>query len=133
MASLGDSQLVVTDNEVPSEVDGLREVHYPNRGVDLREATVNFSAIDLLISASTGPMQVCGALGVPTVSLFCPLPACEPERWRPLGNQAVIVMPEAGFCQHQCPADPRACDFLGTGGISVEKATDAVMRTLAPG
>jgi heptosyltransferase-2 len=123
-------RVLVTDNEVPPAVDGLDGILYPNRGVPLREAIVHFSALDLLVSASTGPMHVCGALGVPTLSMFCPLPACAPERWRPRGNRAEILLPESGYCETRCPGDPKSCHYDGSAELSVGSLVERLMALL---
>jgi len=77
----------------------------------LRETMAVIANVDVLVSASTGTMHIAAGLGVPTVSMFCPLPACSPELWGPLGNKHEIVLPEDGFCQGECPGDPHVCKF----------------------
>jgi heptosyltransferase-2 len=114
-------RVVVTDNNPPDNLLKIGNSIYPNIGLPLRESIINFSALDLLISASTGPMHICAALKVPTISMFCPLPACSPKLWGPLGNKAEIILPESNYCQTVCPGDPHICDFGGSGGIDAEK------------
>jgi heptosyltransferase-2 len=113
-------KVLVTDNEPPGSVENINEVIYPNIGLSLRQAIINFYALDILISASTGPMHICAALKVPTISMFCPLTACSPELWGPLGNVSEIVLPEKNYCTKNCPGDPHICDFSGEGGINSE-------------
>jgi heptosyltransferase-2 len=81
---------------------------------------------DVLVSASTGPMHLAGALKVPTVSLFCPLPACAPSLWRPLGNDAVTLLPPEDYCSTRCPGDPHTCTLKD--GI----VPDDVVRAILP-
>jgi len=57
-------------------------------------------------------MHVAAALGVPTVSLFCPLPACSPALWGPQGNAFQIILPPPGCCPGRCPHDPKNCRFV---------------------
>ena len=38
-------------------------------------------------------MHICAALKVPTLTFFCPLTACSPKLWGPLGNRSDIVLP----------------------------------------
>lgn len=128
-----DTVIAVTDDRVPPEVDGIPGVLYPNRDRDLRGAMLHFAALDLLVSASTGPMHVCGALGVATLSLFCPLDSCAPERWRPLGNDAEILLPEPAFCANRCPGDPHLCRFEGSSRLGIESVRELVLRKLAAG
>ena len=111
-------KVLVTDNEPPENVKNINDVIYPNIGLSLREAIINFNTLDILISASTGPMHICAALKVPTISLFCPLTACSPELWGPLGKVSGIILPEKNYCDSICPGDPHICDFSGEGGIN---------------
>lgn len=113
-------RVVVTDNNPSDEIKNIERVIYPNIGLSLRESTLNFSTLDVLVSASTGPMHICSALKVPTVSMFCPLPACSPKLWGPLGNKSEIILPEENYCSTVCPGDPHICDFSGIGGIDSE-------------
>lgn len=110
-------RVVVTDNNPPDEIKNIERVIYPNIGLSLRESIINFSTLDVLISASTGPMHICSALKVPTISMFCPLPACSPKLWGPLGNKSEIILPEDNYCSTVCPGDPHICNFSGKGGI----------------
>lgn len=76
---------------------------------DLRMHMSIVSQCAVLISASTGSMHIAAALGVPTVSLFCPLTACSPLLWGPLGNRSELLLPKANYCQFRCPGDPKIC------------------------
>ena len=114
-------RVIVTDNKTPFNINNIPKVIYPNIGLSLRDSIINFSALDVLVSASTGPMHICAALKVPTISIFCPLPACSPKLWGPLGNKSEIILPEENYCSTVCPGDPHICDFSGNGGIDSEK------------
>ncbi|MFO7609007.1 MAG: glycosyltransferase family 9 protein [Candidatus Krumholzibacteriia bacterium] len=111
-------RVVVTDDAPPPAVAAVPGVVLPNRRAPLRAALVNLAALDLLVSASTGPMHAAAALGVPTLSLFCPLPACEPALWGARGPLAVAVTPSAGYCGARCPGDPKLCTFAGSERLS---------------
>ena len=113
-------KIAVTDLSVPRELKNLDNVIFSNEGNTLRQSIINFSTLDLLISSSTGPMHIAAGLGVPTLSLFCPLPACSPELWSPTGNNAEIILPEKDYCENQCPGDPKVCTFQEKGGIDAE-------------
>ena len=76
---------------------------------DLRTHMAIVSQCAVLVSASTGSMHIAGALGVPTVSLFCPLTACSPLLWGPLGNRSEVLLPKGDYCQFRCPGDPKIC------------------------
>lgn len=96
--------------------------------LSLRELMATISHYTLLISASTGPMHLAAGLGIPTVSMFCPLTACSPRLWGPQGNRSEVLLPPEGFCQHQCPRDPHICQF--EGGIHPGQVADAAVRML---
>jgi len=123
-------KILITDNNPPENVKNINNVIYPNIGLSLREAIINFNALDVLISASTGPMHICAALKVPTISLFCPLTACSPGLWGPLGNISEIILPEKDYCTTMCPGDPHICDFSGEGGINSKTVYDRVKSFL---
>lgn len=119
-------QIVCTDQKVPEIILNTFGVKIPEDVLSIRE----FGIFDLLVSASTGPMHVCAALGIKTVSIFCPLTACSPKLWGPLGNESIVVMPEENYCQTKCPGDPKICTFSGEGGISPAKVLEAVLKLL---
>jgi heptosyltransferase-2 len=121
LAESDEIQVVVTDNKIPKEITGIENVLYPNVELKLRDSFINFAALDILISASTGPMHIAAALKVKTISMFCPMTACSPKLWGPQGNKSIIVLPEEYYCSSVCPGDPKKCTFEGAGGISIEK------------
>jgi heptosyltransferase-2 len=120
-------KIAITDLVIPGELKDLPGVIYLNEGLPLRESIINFSALDMLVSASTGPMHIASALKVPTLSLFCPLPGCSPELWRPRGNRQEFILPQPDYCTINCPGDPKKCNFSGDKGITPE---DVYNRTL---
>ncbi len=93
----------------------------------LRELIAVISHYTCLFCPSTGPMHIAAALEVPTVSIFCPLPACSPILWGPLGNYNRIILPPEDFCQNRCPVDPKICTLEE---ISVETALHNMQRLL---
>lgn len=119
-------QIVCTDQNVPEIILNTSGVKIPEEVLSIRE----FGIFDLLVSASTGPMHVCAALGIKTISIFCPLTACSPKLWGPLGNESIVVMPEENYCQTKCPGDPKICTFSGEGGISPAKVYEAVLKLI---
>lgn len=125
-----DFKILITDNNPADELKNINDVIYPNIGSSLRDSIINFSALDLLVSSSTGPMHICAALKVPTISMFCPLPACSPKLWGPLGNKSEIILPEENYCSTVCPGDPHICDFSGEGGIDSEKVYQRIKSFL---
>jgi len=94
----------------------------------LRELCVLISMMDILFSASTGPMHIASALKIPTVSLFCTLNACSPKLWGPMGNISSIITPPDNFCRIECTDDPHNCDFKES--IPVETVQDSINKLL---
>jgi len=120
-------QVVVTDNTVPEELRNIPGVLYPNEGSYLREAMMDIRALDLVVSASTGPMHIAAALKTPTLSLFCPLDSCKPALWGALGNEAQYVFPEEEYCRDQCPGDPHICQFVGSISAGPEEVARRII------
>ncbi|MBE2280133.1 MAG: glycosyltransferase family 9 protein [Ignavibacteriaceae bacterium] len=118
----------ITDLQVPEPVKQIPGVEYVILPESLRESIVNYAKLDVLVSNSTGPMHITAALGVKTVSVFCPLPACEPALWGPTGNDPLFILPEENFCGTVCSGDPKSCDFSGKGGISAQKVFNKIME-----
>ncbi len=96
--------------------------------VPLRKLILYISRFDVLISSSTGPMHIASALKVPTVSMFCPLPACSPKLWGPIGNRHEIILPPEDYCKINCPGDPHICTF--DGGIEPDDVLRATLKIL---
>ena len=123
-------KVVVTDYNPPAELQNLNGVDYLNKGKPLRESILNIAALDILISSSTGPMHIAAALNIKTISLFCPLTACSPKLWGPLGNLSEIILPKESYCSTVCPGDPKKCDFAGDGGINAELVANNALKLL---
>jgi heptosyltransferase-2 len=94
----------------------------------LRSVMSVLSHLDVFFSSSTGPMHIAAALRVPTVSIFCPLPASSPTLWGPQGNDARIILPPEGYCQGRCPGIPKICRLEE---ITIEKAAETLLTTIA--
>jgi len=123
-------KVVVTDNNPPTELLNISGVDYINLDKPLRESILNFAAIDILISSSTGPMHITAALNKKTISLFCPLTACSPNLWGPLGNISEIILPQEDYCSTVCPGDPKKCNFSGDGGINAELVVNKTLKLI---
>ncbi|MDP4197055.1 MAG: glycosyltransferase family 9 protein [Bacteroidota bacterium] len=128
LKNISNIKIVVTDNIPPEILDNIEGVEYPNKGSDLRSSILNFAALDLLVSASTGPMHIAAALKVKTVALFCRLKSCSPELWGPKGNSSVIIMPDKENCNKFCNDDPKHCRFKDRHNISVEEVYEKIVQ-----
>ena len=125
-----DLKVIITDNNPPAELLSIDGVEYPNLNKPLRESILTIASLDLMISASTGPMHIAAALKVKTLSLFCPLTACSPELWGPLGNNSKIILPEDNYCSTFCPGDPKKCNYEGPGGIDHKTVIEQALSFL---
>lgn len=114
----GRFSLVITDMEISAELKRFEEKKYPVQ--NLRDLFIIIKSGDVIISSSTGPAHVAAALNVRTLTLFCPLPACSPMLWSPMGNDANYILPDENYCANQCPGDPHICDYSGQGGLTAE-------------
>jgi heptosyltransferase-2 len=61
--------------------------------------------------------------------MFCPLTACSPKLWGPLGNESKIILPDENYCSTVCPGDPKKCSFSGNGGIDSEKVFNEILKS----
>jgi heptosyltransferase-3 len=101
--------LVVTggpgENHEGAMAAGMRRppVFIPGGSVSIRELAAILSCADLVVTNSTGPLHLAVALGVPTVSIYSPLPTRHPARWGPYpayvegdGTHRVLLAPLGG-------------------------------------
>jgi heptosyltransferase-2 len=121
--------ICVTDNVIPDKIEQLKNVIYLNKNNDLRTTIVNISILDVLVAASTGPLHLAAGLKVKTVALFCPMTACSPKLWKPVGNKSVELIPTEDYCLKNCPGDPKKCTFKNNG-IPVEDVINAIESIL---
>ena len=124
-------KIVITDNSIPIKLQNIEDVEYPNIESDLRKTILNISALDCLISSSTGPMHIAAALKVKTISLFCPLTACSPQLWGPSGNVNKIILPEENYCSIKCPGDPKICTFEGESELMIRNIKNSLKELFA--
>jgi heptosyltransferase-3 len=122
-------KVMVTDFKLPEEINGIENVLYLSRSG--RDFFIDIAMADLLISSSTGPSHAAAALGVPTLTLFCRLPAASAMLWSPMGNDANFVFPDEEYCANKCPNDVKVCRFQGNGGINAEKVFEKTLEILA--
>ncbi|NWF89815.1 MAG: glycosyltransferase family 9 protein [Ignavibacteriaceae bacterium] len=129
LKTLDNIKVVITDLQVPEEIKSISEVIYPEQKT-LRDLVHIIASLDLLIASSTGPTHIAAALKIPTITMFCPLPACSPQLWSPLGNKAINILPDKNYCGRMCSGNPKQCYFEEEGGISVENILGAVKKEI---
>jgi lipopolysaccharide heptosyltransferase II len=96
---------------------------------NLRELIALLAKLRVFVSADTGPMHLCGALGTPTVSIFSPQRGNSPQRWHPLGNRWVALKPEGvecGKCGRDACPDPNCM-----ARVSVDEVFAAIKEVLS--
>lgn len=123
-------KIIVTDFTIPSELKDFQGIDYSAEGASIRDLIKIIASLNVLLSNSTGPMHIASGLKIPTISLFCPLPACSPKLWGPLGNRSKVILPDEDYCSNLCPGDPKRCYFEGAGGIDSEKLFTQVKNFL---
>ncbi len=129
LLTINDYIICLTDNSISDKLKEINGVIYLNENNDLRNTIINLSILDVLIAASTGPLHIAAGLNIKTVSLFCPMTACSPKLWKPVGNKSVELTPEKEYCSNNCPGDPKKCKF-GNGGITIKEVTDEIEKIL---
>ncbi len=121
-------KVMVTDYNIPEKIKEIDNVIYLSRSG--RDFFIDVAMADLLISSSTGPSHVAAALEVPTLTLFCRLPAASAMLWSPMGNDAYFIFPEENYCATKCPNDVKSCFFQGDGGIGADKVYNRVLEII---
>lgn len=129
-----DIAVMITDHIIPEEIKSIEGVIYPD--VSTQAKLIGYiSVCDLLISSSTGPSHIAGAVGTRSLTLFCPLPACSPTLWKPTGERAEVILPDENYCSNICTGNPKSCHFEGVGGIEIEtvfnKATEILKNEVS--
>lgn len=76
--------------------------------LDLAELSGLLSLAVAVVAASTGPLHLAAALGVPSIGLFVPRKGIDASRWAPLGVSAVVLR-SRGRCARRCEATSCRC------------------------
>jgi ADP-heptose:LPS heptosyltransferase len=99
----------------PKEVMDSSRVYNAIGAFDLRSLAAVISHMSRYIIGSTGPLHLASALGVPTLSAFCPLPPICQSVWGNGTGDGMVVEPAASRCR-EWRLRARAhqhCDFRG--------------------
>jgi heptosyltransferase-2 len=75
------------------------------------------------------PLHIAAALKIKSVSLFCPLTACSPKLWGPVGNKSIELIPDANYCAGNCPKDPKKCKYENDG-IKIDTILQSINKLL---
>lgn len=121
-------KIVFTDSKKLTPLLAGKRILDLRAKLTLRELMGVLTHLQFLFSSSTGPMHMAAALRVPTISLFSPLSGASPTLWGPQGNDAQIIFPPEGYCQHRCPGDPKKCTLEE---ITVEHVAEVMLRRLS--
>lgn len=117
----------INDPDMEEKFAPFKKKHIVYSGNDLRELAALCSYLSVLFSSSTGTQHIAAALQVPTVTMFCPLPACSFKLWGSLGNTSQVIEPPEGYCQGRCPGNPKICPF---DEISVDSAVEQIEKII---
>jgi ADP-heptose:LPS heptosyltransferase len=60
--------------------------------MNLKQFISFINSADALVAASTGPLHIASALGKKAIGLFAPMRPIHPGRWKPLGQDAHVVV-----------------------------------------
>ena len=104
------------EEEILIKVKGETNVPVAGPQLTLRRLAAILANCRQVAGSSTGTLHLAAATGAKTVGLFCPAPASRPERWRPLGEGHVQLVPEEVHCKGCRPHS--ACILKG---IKVEE------------
>lgn len=98
-------RVVVTGTQGEAElvasvaVPGLDRVQTMVGGASIPQLSALLEASSALVTNSTGPLHLAAVVGTPTVSIFCPIVACAPRRWGPLGEGHRVLAPDVPPCR----------------------------------
>ena len=91
------------EEEILKKVKGNTNVPIAGPELTLRRLAAILANCRQVAGSSTGTLHLAAAVGAKTVGLFCPAPASRPERWRPLGDGHVQLIPDEDYCQRCMP------------------------------
>ena len=108
--------------------------HMKEKGIiftsnSIMELAATVKCFAAFISSSTGPMHIAAAVKTPTVSLFCPITACLPIRWGPIGNNQRVLLPDAPQCGKCIESKCEYFDCMEL--ITIDTAIEAVNEMAA--
>ncbi|MBI5814701.1 MAG: glycosyltransferase family 9 protein [Nitrospinae bacterium] len=96
----------------------------------LPELVSALSQLDVFVASSTGPLHIASAVGTPVVGLYCPIFACLPQRWGPIGPKDTALSPKVEPCMR---CTPRKClHFDCMEKIEVRLVRDAALGKVSP-
>ncbi|MDQ7798565.1 MAG: glycosyltransferase family 9 protein [Candidatus Edwardsbacteria bacterium] len=99
------------EEDILKKVKGDANVPIAGPELTLRRLAAILANCRQVAGSSTGTLHLAAAAGAKTVGLFCPAPASRPERWRPLGEGHVQLVPEEEYCR-KCQPHAK-CDLKG--------------------
>jgi len=78
---------------------------YPKvANLGLKEFAGFIGKLDLFVAPSTGPLHISSAVGTPAVGIYCPIRVCLPQRWGPIGEKDIGLVPDVPVCE-KCTSD----------------------------
>jgi ADP-heptose:LPS heptosyltransferase len=107
------------EEEILKKVKGATNVPIAGPQLTLRRLAAILANCRQVAGSSTGTLHLAAAAGAKTVGLFCPAPASRPERWRPLGEGHVQLVPDEDYCKNCRPS--AKCEL---NGMEIEKVLE---------
>ncbi len=95
----------------------MQEPSWTAPATTIHQSMALFKRLDLLATCDTGPLHLCCALGVPTVSLFGPT---DPARNGPFGegHRTIHKTQPCSFCyKRKCPYNNECMDEIGVDDV----------------
>ena len=106
--------------------DQIKNRHWVAPKNNLRQAIALFKQVDMLVSCDTGPVHLCAAFNVPTISIHGPT---DPEYSRPRDSMhdVVVKIQDCSFChKRNCPTQNECMT-----AISVNDVFQVVKKSVA--
>jgi len=114
------------EEEILKKVKGETNAPIAGPELTLRRLAAILANCRQVLGSSTGTLHLAAAAGAKTVGLFCPAPASRPERWRPLGEGHVQLVPDQVHCK-----DCRPHSTCVLNGIKVEEVISNIQSVLS--
>lgn len=101
LEEFSDCRIAVTGSEIERDLaegiaNGKERVFNAAGLLTLRQLMILIDKSKLFISNSTGPIHIAGALNKNIIGFYPNSAPMNPERWKPLGENSVVMCPQSG-------------------------------------
>jgi lipopolysaccharide heptosyltransferase I len=113
------------EEKVRRIANAMRHKYWLAPATDIHQSIALYRRLDLFVGCDTGPLHLCAALGVPTVSIFGPTDPIRNGAYG-TGHVAVYKTLPCSFCyKRKCPTQNECMDQ-----VSAEEVFEAVKKTV---